>query len=852
MDELILDRAVHGECCTLGELFLTEDEVRKINLLIAAAGFRFIPAAVISPPNVQLSKSANKPHKRVTRQSLPPNRETASPSPRQAIKVVSPATKRKASTRRVAAIPIEDSSSEIIPDTSHPKKRKKLSSQPSPSEAAEARSSAPPSVAPPQPELPVLNTASIIRETPKSPPVIEIKEEGREAWETACSQVSEIIEKNPLAKYFLHPVDPETEGLPEYFEKVQTPMDLHTVRQKLEGHLYTHPYRWQHDIRSIFFNAFVYFEEGSPIWRCAAELAVSFENMCKENLGVNPYAVYRREAPSPLTPLPTQTPIAVSAPVSKVTSTASVVECPPVAPAVSPPPPETPAPSKAENAGDVITLDSAQLKALLQQAAEKGITDLSPPASNAASPKPPSPPNPRVSGPSSRGRPQPPKGVRLREGMGVVYTLECTGTPFEKEMSRNPPVSALPPPCPVPAAQVSDTKSPLIPTVAQKKSTLGRFKELDVTYRKAVLDLVKNELGIHSLLCALDSRYTPEVDVLPILKQRQFFLYMKALVTQQKLAQDTHHLPATLPRILNWNTSQEPPETKAKKILVDRPASPVDVSPWVVSGRASARAGSSSEGESSSSAAASSDSGSDSEESSSASSVYRTAPPRPPAPASEKKPVVRASPVPQRLPQQMYPPSFMHVRPGSGKVLPGAPLGVYPGARGPPFHAPTHPVPLGYASPLAPGYAMPGMPRHQPSMPGMHHVPMHLASGGASLMPHLAPLPRMPAPNQSLNQNSLPPTSPSEMYRQQPMPRARYAGLGFWRPAQPSVSGPHGPPTWSMSSPTGVALNPQLNGGSCWGEWKTKVLQETFLSQTRNVGVASERESRAEKADAEI
>eukprot|EP01053_Blabericola_migrator_P009888 Blabericola_migrator_1__9887@NODE_544_length_7726_cov_166_284763_g411_i0_p2_GENE_NODE_544_length_7726_cov_166_284763_g411_i0NODE_544_length_7726_cov_166_284763_g411_i0_p2_ORF_typecomplete_len831_score143_30Bromodomain/PF00439_25/1_5e18Bromodomain/PF00439_25/1_1e04TBX/PF12598_8/16TBX/PF12598_8/12_NODE_544_length_7726_cov_166_284763_g411_i039746466 len=830
MGDLILDRATHGQNCALGELCLSEDELHRINALIAAAGFRFIPAVKTS---TTASSVVKPPLKRTTRSSVQPPALKDTPKPS---KVVSPSAKRKVNARRASSAPAEDSSSDVMVERAPLKKRKKEETTVEIKPAVVRAASPPPQVVV---ELPTLTTVPLIVETPKQPPIIDIKGDGRAAWEAACTHVSQLLESNPLAKHFLQPVNPEADGLPEYFEKVQNPMDLHTVRQKLEGKLYTHPFRWQHDIRSIFFNAFLYFDEGSPIWRCAAELAVTFENLCKENLSVNPYAVYRVELPKPEPP--PATPV-------KPTPVESVAP----APAATPPTPPATAPH--EEGGDTITLDTAQLKALLLQAKEKGITDISPPGSTAGggiSPAPSAAPlkapplqtSPPTKGP--RGRPPPPKGVRFRDGLGVVYTAECMGTPFEKEIVKNPPVSALPPPCPIPAAQVTDSKSPIIPTVAQKKSTLSRFKELDVTYRKAVLDLVKNELGIHSLLCALDSRYVPEVDVLPLLKQRQFFMYMKALVTQQKLAQDTQHLPATLPRILNWNCdyNQEPPPQPIKrKIFPDKTVSPVDASPWVVSNTATnLKKGKSSlsDGTSSSSEPESSDGSADSDDSSSASSVFRKPPetpakPQPVRPVAEKKPVAARPVMMTPSPYMPYmgslaPPGHMQARPPTTMAPPT--LQPKLGGR---FQVPRQPFgahPMHFAQPM-PAYTLP--PR-----------PMPIATPQSAMLPPPGLQRQMTVPS-------------ADLYKPPPMTAAVRPRLNLWRLGGQGQGVPMNatsPTAWSMAGSNAAVpstTDPHINGGTCWGEWKTKVLQETFLSQTRNVGVASERESRAEKADAEV
>ncbi|XP_026192918.1 glycine, alanine and asparagine-rich protein, partial [Cyclospora cayetanensis] len=92
------------------------------------------------------------------------------------------------------------------------------------------------------------------------------------------------------AQWFLYPVDPEADNVPDYLDVVQHPMDLQTVEKKLLQGAYPHPFLWQQDVRQVFFNAFSYHVVSTEVWRDATALALEFERCCKHVHEVNPYA----------------------------------------------------------------------------------------------------------------------------------------------------------------------------------------------------------------------------------------------------------------------------------------------------------------------------------------------------------------------------------------------------------------------------------------------------------------------------------------------------------------------------------------------------------------------------------
>lgn len=110
--------------------------------------------------------------------------------------------------------------------------------------------------------------------------------------------------KIPGSRWFLQPVDPELDGVPDYFSVIENPMDFQTIREKLVQNMYKNPFGWQLDMRLVFYNALRYHKEGNAVREDALSLAIEFESKCKEIKEVNPYYYSilqeKRETPSAL------------------------------------------------------------------------------------------------------------------------------------------------------------------------------------------------------------------------------------------------------------------------------------------------------------------------------------------------------------------------------------------------------------------------------------------------------------------------------------------------------------------------------------------------------------------------
>ena len=73
-----------------------------------------------------------------------------------------------------------------------------------------------------------------------------------------CKKVTEKLIKHPLSVAFLRPVNPQLDGAPDYLQKISHPMDLGTIKSKLENNSYTNSKAWVSDVLLVWQNAMKY------------------------------------------------------------------------------------------------------------------------------------------------------------------------------------------------------------------------------------------------------------------------------------------------------------------------------------------------------------------------------------------------------------------------------------------------------------------------------------------------------------------------------------------------------------------------------------------------------------------
>lgn len=66
--------------------------------------------------------------------------------------------------------------------------------------------------------------------------------------------------------------------MPDYFEKVKRPMDLTTIKAKMDRKEYTTDEEFLADVRQIFDNCFTYWKKRDPMWLAGEKLQKTFED----------------------------------------------------------------------------------------------------------------------------------------------------------------------------------------------------------------------------------------------------------------------------------------------------------------------------------------------------------------------------------------------------------------------------------------------------------------------------------------------------------------------------------------------------------------------------------------------
>ena len=77
---------------------------------------------------------------------------------------------------------------------------------------------------------------------------------------------------------FKFAVDPVSDNVPDYFEKVTRPMDLTTMREKMDRKEYKSAEEFLADVQQIFQNCYVYWKQTDPMWEACEKFEKTFED----------------------------------------------------------------------------------------------------------------------------------------------------------------------------------------------------------------------------------------------------------------------------------------------------------------------------------------------------------------------------------------------------------------------------------------------------------------------------------------------------------------------------------------------------------------------------------------------
>jgi hypothetical protein len=98
-------------------------------------------------------------------------------------------------------------------------------------------------------------------------PVPDVPETAQiyDSWDKAAKRLLNTLWKQPQAWIFHEPVDPVKLNIPDYLDIIKQPMDLGTVKQKLNSNQYLNMSEFLHDVQLIFDNCILYNGESSQV-----------------------------------------------------------------------------------------------------------------------------------------------------------------------------------------------------------------------------------------------------------------------------------------------------------------------------------------------------------------------------------------------------------------------------------------------------------------------------------------------------------------------------------------------------------------------------------------------------------
>lgn len=83
---------------------------------------------------------------------------------------------------------------------------------------------------------------------------------------------TKLYNQSPESLPFRLPVDPQGLGVPDYFEVIKKPIDLSTIKKKLDKCSYTDPWQYVDDVWLMFQNAWLYNRKISKVYQYCSKV----------------------------------------------------------------------------------------------------------------------------------------------------------------------------------------------------------------------------------------------------------------------------------------------------------------------------------------------------------------------------------------------------------------------------------------------------------------------------------------------------------------------------------------------------------------------------------------------------
>lgn len=101
-------------------------------------------------------------------------------------------------------------------------------------------------------------------------------------WDKVAKRLVNQLWRCNASQIFHKPVDPDRLGIPDYFEVVKNPIDLGTIKQRLNHNYYTTIQQVLDDIQLCFDNCLLYNGEESPAGQRCLTVIQNFEKLYKQ------------------------------------------------------------------------------------------------------------------------------------------------------------------------------------------------------------------------------------------------------------------------------------------------------------------------------------------------------------------------------------------------------------------------------------------------------------------------------------------------------------------------------------------------------------------------------------------
>ena len=85
--------------------------------------------------------------------------------------------------------------------------------------------------------------------------------------------LEKLYRQDPESIPFRQPVDPQALGIPDYFDIIKKPMDLSTIKRKLDTGQYSDPWDYVDDVWLMFDNAWIYNRKTSRVYRYCTKVS---------------------------------------------------------------------------------------------------------------------------------------------------------------------------------------------------------------------------------------------------------------------------------------------------------------------------------------------------------------------------------------------------------------------------------------------------------------------------------------------------------------------------------------------------------------------------------------------------